>query len=80
MENSAASILRAKKRRHDIQHNDTQHNDTQHNDTQHWGLINDTQQVTFSINDAQQQRSVIVLSLIKLSIAFYLLLCWMLLC
>ncbi len=48
-------------RHNDIQHNDIQHNDTDHNDIQH----NETQH-----NDAQNQVTVIMLS-----VTFYLLLC-----
>jgi hypothetical protein len=52
---------------------DTQYNDTQHNDTQYNGIVCDTQQTTFCIEWRH-------LSFIMLSVAFYLLLCWVSLC
>ena len=51
---------------YDIQRNDIQHKDIQHNDTQHIVLVYDTQ-LNWTL--------CILLSVVKLNVAFYLLLC-----
>ncbi len=60
-------------RRHNIQHKDTQHNDTQHNDIQHKGLICEIQHV---IKETQHNKSANLLNVFMLSVAIYLLMCW----
>ncbi len=52
--------------RHGIQHNNIQHNDTQHK-----VLICDTAWMTHSINYSQQNRTVIMVSVVMLSVMFF---------
>jgi hypothetical protein len=58
-------------RRHDTYHNNTELNDIQCNDTQHKGFICDTRH----LRQLSKQHSALILSVVMLSVAFYLLLC-----
>ncbi len=64
-----------------LRHNDYQHDDIHHNDTQHKGLIYATQYTGHSALITQaEQHSTIILSVIMLSVNFYLLLWCVSLC
>ncbi len=59
--------------RHDTRQNDTHHNDIQRQDTQHYGLIIDTQHI-IRVNNTQYNNALrIMLSVVMLSVTFYLL-------
>ncbi len=61
---------------YDIQHNDTPHNGTQHKDTQHKDIQhNDTQHIVLVYDTQLNWILCILLSVVKLNVAFYLLLC-----
>jgi hypothetical protein len=70
-------------RRHDPQHNDPRLNDTQNNSMATLSITTFSftaltlkgQLATLNINDTQHSNTVIILNVIKPSVAFYLLLC-----